>query len=110
MATKFSVWIDTPSTSTDGNMQSYTDFAMDSQRKSGFENGTLISSVRVNTALREATLFATGFMKAFLDDSTLDATATVAQMATAIQGAVTTKKYVDDSIASAVTTVLNTAI
>ena len=80
MATKFSVWIDTPSTSTDGNMQSYTDFAADSQRKAGFASGTPASSVRVNTALREATLFATGFMKAFLDDSTLDATATVAQL------------------------------
>lgn len=109
MATKFSVWIDNPSTATDGNMQSYTDFAADSQRKAGFAAGTPASSVRVNTALRSATLITTGFMKAFLDDSTLDATSTVAQVASAISEVVTTKKYVDDSISEAITTVLNTA-
>ena len=82
MATRFSVWIDNPVTGT--NIQSYSNFANDAQRKSGFSAGTPASSIRVNTALRETTLFTTGFMKAFFDTSTLDPSSNVAQMATAL--------------------------
>lgn len=96
MATRFSVWIDNPVTGT--NIQSYSNFANDAQRKSGFSAGTPASSLRVNTALRETTLFTTGFMKAFFDNSTLDATSTVAQMATALSDLIATKAYVDTSL------------
>ena len=96
MATRFSVWIDTPISGT--NVQSFTAFSNDEQRKAGFTANTPASSIRVNTALREATLFATGFMKAFLDNSTLDATSTVAQMATALSNLIATKTYVDTSL------------
>ena len=96
MATRFSVWIDNPVTGT--NIQSYSNFANDAQRKSGFSAGTPASSIRVNTALRETTLFTTGFMKAFFDTSTLDPSSTVAQMATALSDLIATKTYVDDSL------------
>ena len=96
MATRFSVWIDNPVTGT--NIQSYSNFANDSQRKSGFSAGTPASSIRVNTALRETTLFTTGFMKAFFDTSTLDPSSTVAQMATALSNLIATKTYVDTSL------------
>ena len=96
MATRFSVWIDTPVSGT--NVQSFTAFSNDEQRKAGFTANTPASSIRVNTALREATLFATGFMKAFFDNSTLDATSTVAQMATALSDLIATKTYVDTSL------------
>ena len=96
MATRFSVWIDNPVTGT--NIQSYSNFANDAQRKSGFSAGTPASSLRVNTALRETTLFTTGFMKAFFDTSTLDPSSTVAQMATALSNLIATKTYVDTSL------------
>ena len=96
MATRFSVWIDNPVTGT--NIQSYSNFANDAQRKSGFSAGTPASSIRVNTALRETTLFTTGFMKAFFDTSTLDPSSTVAQMATALSNLIATKTYVDASL------------
>ena len=96
MATRFSVWIDTPISGT--NVQSFKTFSNDEQRKAGFTANTPASSIRVNTALREATLFATGFMKAFFDNSTLDATSTVAQMATALSNLIATKTYVDTSL------------
>ena len=96
MATRFSVWIDTPISGT--NVQSFTAFSNDEQRKAGFTANTPASSIRVNTALREATLFTTGFMKAFFDNSTLDATSTVAQMATALSDLIATKTYVDTSL------------
>ena len=96
MATRFSVWIDNPVTGT--NIQSYSNFANDAQRKSGFSAGTPASSIRVNTALRETTLFTTGFMKAFFDTSTLDPSSTVAQMASALSDLIATKAYVDTSL------------
>lgn len=104
MATRFSVWIDSPVTGT--NIQSYSDFANDTQRKSGFSAGTPASSLRVNTALRETTLFTTGFMKAFFDTSTLDPASTVAQMATALSNLIATKSYVTTTV----TTELNNKI
>ena len=107
MATRFSVWIDNPVTGT--NIQSYSNFANDAQRKSGFSAGTPASSIRVNTALRETTLFTTGFMKAFFDTSTLDPSSTVAQMATALSNLIATKTYVDTSLTEKVTEEVNIA-
>ena len=111
MATRFSVWIDTPISGT--NVQSFTAFSNDEQRKAGFTASTPASSIRVNTALRESTLFATGFMKAFFDNSTLDATSTVAQMAAALSGLIMTKPqvetYVTEQIDTSVTEKVETA-
>ena len=102
MATRFSVWIDTPISGT--NVQSFTAFSNDEQRKAGFTANTPASSIRVNTALRESTLFATGFMKAFFDNSTLDATSTVAQMASALSGLIMTKTQVQTYITEQINT------
>ena len=102
MATRFSVWIDTPISGT--NVQSFTAFSNDEQRKAGFTANTPASSIRVNTALRESTLFATGFMKAFFDNSTLDATSTVAQMAAALSGLIMTKPQVETYVTEQINT------
>ena len=102
MATRFSVWIDTPISGT--NVQSFTAFSNDEQRKAGFTANTPASSIRVNTALRESTLFATGFMKAFFDNSTLDATSTVAQMASALSGLIMTKPQVETYVTEQINT------
>ena len=102
MATRFSVWIDNPISGT--NVQSFTAFSNDEQRKAGFTANTPASSIRVNTALRESTLFATGFMKAFFDDSTLDATSTVAQMAAALSGLIMTKTQVQTYVTEQIDT------
>ena len=102
MATRFSVWIDTPISGT--NVQSFTTFSNDEQRKAGFTANTPASSIRVNTALRESTLFATGFMKAFFDNSTLDATSTVAQMAAALSGLIMTKTQVETYVTEQINT------
>ena len=102
MATRFSVWIDTPISGT--NVQSFTAFSNDEQRKAGFTANTPASSIRVNTALRESTLFATGFMKAFFDNSTLDATSTVAQMAAALSGLIMTKTQVETYVTEQINT------
>ena len=102
MATRFSVWIDTPISGT--NVQSFTAFSNDEQRKAGFTANTPASSIRVNTALRESTLFATGFMKAFFDDSTLDASSTVAQMAAALSGLIMTKPQVETYVTEQINT------
>ena len=85
-------------------MQSFTAFSNDEQRKAGFTANTPASSIRVNTALRESTLFATGFMKAFFDNSTLDATSTVAQMAAALSGLIMTKTQVETYVTEQINT------
>lgn len=59
MANKFLNFVD------DRNInatQSYEDFANDSQRKQGFKSGDPASSIRVNTALRQANLVAKALM------------------------------------------------
>ena len=75
MATKFKVWIDSPIEGT--NIQSYSDFSSDSQRTSGFSVGSVASSIRVNSALRQANLVSVALMSAMLPNSSLDLTSKV---------------------------------
>lgn len=75
MATKFKVWIDNPAEGT--NIQSYDDFASDTQRSAGFSVGNVASSIRVNSALRQANLVTAGLMQAILPNSSLDLTSTI---------------------------------
>ena len=79
MATKFKVWIDSPIEGT--NIQSYSDFSSDSQRTSGFSVGfsvgNVASSIRVNSALRQANLVSVALMSAMLPNSSLDLTSKV---------------------------------
>ena len=82
MATKFKVWVDSPSAGT--NVQSMSDFSSDSQRQNGFAAGNAASAIRVNTALREATLITTAIMDTIAPNSNVDVTSTVAQVKSAI--------------------------
>lgn len=70
MATRFKPWIDSAITGDSGNILSYSDFAADSQRGSGFVSGTVASSVRANTALRQANLVVAAFMNVIAPTST----------------------------------------
>lgn len=78
MATKFKVWIDNPTQGT--NVQSYSDFVSDTQRSSGFSVGNVASSIRVNSALRQANLVTAALMDALLPNSELDLTSSVADL------------------------------
>ncbi len=82
MATKFKVWIDNPTEGT--NIQSYADFASDAQRAAGFSAGNAASSIRVNSALRQANLVTAGLMQAVLPNSDLDLTSTVDEVSSEI--------------------------
>lgn len=73
MATKFKVWIDTPNTESGGNVLDYATYSSDTQRQNGFQSGQVASSVRVNTALRSATLVVAALMSALDSDGVYDA-------------------------------------
>lgn len=75
MATKFKVWIDNPAEGT--NVQSYSDFVSDTQRSVGFSVGNVASSIRVNSALRQANLVTAALMDVLLPNSSLDLTSSV---------------------------------
>ena len=93
MATKFKVWVDTPSAGT--NVQSMSDFSSDSQRQNGFAAGNAASAIRVNTALREATLITTAIMDTIAPNSNVDVTSTVAQVKSAIATAFSNNKCIN---------------
>lgn len=82
----FYTWIDTATAGT--NVLSESNFSSDTQRASGFTAGTLASSIRVNTALRQSTLVTKALMDALelSSYSYLDNDATMeAQVKTALQ-------------------------
>lgn len=69
MASKFKIWVDEDHLD---NVQSYSAFEGDNQRKAGFLPGTPASSLRVNTALRQANLIACALMEIADPDGTVD--------------------------------------
>lgn len=70
MPNKFLDWVDD---SNINNTQTYEDFENDEQRKQGFKSGTAASSIRVNTALRQANLVANAIMDVVApNDATLN--------------------------------------
>lgn len=75
----FKVWIDTP---TAANTQTAAIFAADAQRTNGFIAATAISSIRVNTALRQATLVMAALMDTFASASTTGPQSTLAAVTT----------------------------
>lgn len=89
MATKFKVWIDTPSSGT--NVQSDSDYSNDSKRINGFIAGDTISSIKVNSALRSSSLITTALMDALLPDSNLGLASALNDIKTALAGVIATK-------------------
>lgn len=57
----FYTWVDDANLT--GNVQDDVTFASDSQRENGFQSGAVASSIRVNTALRQATLVTKALME-----------------------------------------------
>lgn len=74
MANNFKEWIDNSQISTSGSTQNIFDYGTfndnNSQRYGGFKSGTLISSLYVNTALRQANLVVAALMD-LVNDSNL---------------------------------------
>lgn len=58
----FYTWIDSPVAGT--NVLDSVTYSSDSQRTNGFQSGTVASSIRVNTALRQSTLVTAALMSA----------------------------------------------
>lgn len=82
MSTKFKQWIDSPSSGT--NIQDQTTFNSDVQRANGFASGNPASAIRVNTALREATLITTALMDTLAPNSNVDVTSSLNDVKSAI--------------------------
>lgn len=95
MATQFKVWIDSPDDTTSGNVMSQSDFATDLQRTSGYASGQTISSKRLNTILRQASLVITALMDQFCPSSTVTLMSSLAVVKTALGNAIATKSSVD---------------
>lgn len=84
MANAFRPWIDDVNVSA-SNVQDGATFVADTQRENGFAAGVPASSIRVNTALREATLVATALVN-LLESAgdNFDAQTTLTAMETAL--------------------------
>lgn len=84
MANGFRPWIDDANV-TIANVQAGAEYSSDSQRSNGFAAGIPASSIRVNTALREATLVATALVNLLGSaGNNFDAMTTLADMETAL--------------------------
>lgn len=94
MATQFKVWIDSPDDSASGNVMSQSDFAIDSQRTSGYASGQTISSKRLNTILRQTSLIMVALMDQFCPSSTATLMSSLATVKTALGNAIATKSSV----------------
>ena len=90
MATRFGIWIDEPNTGTNANMMTYSAFASDTQRENGFVAGQAASSIRVNTALRQATLVTAAFMDLIAGSSEVDMNSSLSDVKTAINAGIVT--------------------
>ena len=88
MASKFKIWVDDTHLN---NVQSYDVFASDGQRTAGFVGGTPASSIRVNTALRQANLVACALMELVDSTGTVDFRNKVSDVQTLINTYLTTK-------------------
>lgn len=94
MATQFKVWIDSPDDTTSGNVMSQSDFAIDSQRISGYAFGQTVSSKRLNTILRQTSLIMVALMDQFCPNSTATLMSSLATVKTALGNAIATKSSV----------------
>ena len=89
MATKFKVWIDSATAGT--NVQADATYDSDTNRQGGFAAGDVVSSIKVNSALRSSSLITTALMEALLPSSNLGLTSALSDVVTALQGAIATK-------------------
>ena len=94
MATKFKVWIDNPSGGS--NVQTDATYASDSNRTSGFASGDVVSSIKVNSALRSSSLITTALMDVLLPSSNLGLTSTLSDVKTALEGVLATQSDISN--------------
>lgn len=80
---RFYVWIDSPVA--DNNILSAAGFNDDTQRTNGFVAGQPASSIRVNTALRQANLVAAALMNVIDTSNTYDVTSSLDDVTTGVR-------------------------
>lgn len=108
---KFYVWVDDPQTSS--STQTSTEFANEPQRKQGFQANEVISSKKVNTAVRQANLVAVALMEALSpSNTTLDVNSSVADVANEIKTKLATlhTEVIDDVIQGNLNAVTSNAV
>lgn len=94
MSTQYKVWIDSPDDAASGNVMSQSDFAIDSQRTSGYASGQTVSAKRLNTILRQTSLITVALMDQFCPSSTTTLMSSLATVKTALGNAIATKSSV----------------
>lgn len=108
---KFYVWVDDPQTSS--STQTSTEFANEPQRKQGFQANEVISSKKVNTAIRQANLVAVALMEALSpDNTTLDVNSPVIDVTNEIKAKLATlhTTVIDDVIRGDLNAVTSNAV
>lgn len=94
MPSKFQIWVDDQHLD---NVMSYSAFNGDSQRTAGFTGGSPASSIRVNTALRQANLIACALMNIVDPNGTTDFRSNVSSIQTLIDNYLKTTLKVTNS-------------
>lgn len=95
MASKFKIWVDDNHLD---NVMSYSAFESDSQRTAGFTGGTPASSIRVNSAIRQANLIACALMELADPTGTADFRSSVSSIQTLLSTYLTTKLKVANAV------------
>lgn len=95
MASKFKIWVDDNHLD---NVMSYSAFESDSQRTSGFTGGTPASSIRVNSAIRQANLIACALMELADPTGTVDFRSSVSSIQTLLSTYLTAKLKVANAV------------
>ena len=88
MATKYNVWIDSPTTGVNGSVYTQAQFAQNAQRIAGYEAGTPVPSKMLNTILRQTSLITTALMEAFCSSSTVDLMSSLSQVTAALKAGI----------------------
>lgn len=109
MTTNFKVWIDTPvSTFGSVNVQTLSAFQNDTQRIIGWYAGDTISSIKMNSILRQNSLIIASLMEAFCSsNTTLSLLSSVAEVKAAMLDSIATKGSVS-SLSSSVSSLSST--
>ena len=104
MATNFKVWIDNPdATSQNPNVEKNEDYAQDEKRIEGWKAGDPISSLKMNSILRQNSLIAVALAEAFFPKTTLGILSSVDDIKTEMLASIALKSNVD-SLALSVST------
>lgn len=106
MATNFKIWVETPdSSSANANVEAIASFDSSSQRINGWLAGNTVSSIKMNSILRQNSLVVAGLMEAFCgSNTTLSLLSTVSEVRAALLNGIATKDSVTTVASNLATT------